>query len=138
MKQNLKNILLGTGIIVILAEVLYSCGGGSSYGGGGGGGSTAAPGVFSLVNPADGLMGAGSTPVLSWTAEASATDYRVQVEAATGTFTGTLLINALENATTYSYTVPSGMLTMGIPYHWRVVAENIYGQSIAGPRTFTP
>lgn len=136
MKQNLKNILLSTGTIVLLAVILYSCGGGGY--GGGGGGSTAPPMAFNLVSPADLATNVTTTPTLSWTAEASATDYRVQVELATGNFTGTLLINAMENATTYSYMVPGGMLTMGIPYHWRVVAENIYGQSIAGPRTFTP
>lgn len=132
MKQNIKNILLSTGTIVVLAAVLYSCGGGSY----GGGGSTAPPMAFSLVSPADGAMGVGTTPTLSWTA-ASATDYRVQVDT-TGTFTSALLINAMVNATTYSYVVPGGMLTTGITYHWRVVAENIYGQSTAGPRTFTP
>lgn len=130
--------MLSTGILVILAAFLYSCGGGgSSYGGGGGGGGTAAPGAFSLVNPADGATSVGTIPTLSWTAEASATGYRVQVDTF-GTFTGTLIINALENATTYSYTVSSGTLTTGVQYHWQVIAENAYGQSTAGPRTFTP
>jgi hypothetical protein len=79
-----------------------------------------------------------TTPTLQWTAEASATGYRVQVDAS-GAFTaGTLLINALENATTYSYTVSSGTLTAGVPYRWQVIAENGYGQSTAGPRIFTP
>jgi hypothetical protein len=138
MNQNRKNIILGMGILVILAAVLYSCGGGGSYGGGGSGGSMAPPTAFSLVSPADGVMGVGTTPTLTWMPEANATDYRVQVDAS-GTFTaGSLLINAVENATTYSYAVPNGLLTIGIPYHWRVIAENIYGQAIAGPRTFTP
>jgi hypothetical protein len=140
MKQNFKNMLLSTGIIVILAAVLYSCGGGGGYGGGGGGGAMAPPpGAFSLVSPADNAMGVGTTPMLSWTADPNATDFRVQVDTS-GTFTaGSLIINAVESATTYSYSVPSGILSAGTTtYHWRVVAENIYGQSIAGPRTFTP
>jgi hypothetical protein len=136
MKQNIKNIVLSSGIIVILAAILYSCGGGSSYGGGGGGGPVA-PGAFSLVSPADGAPTVGTTPTLSWTAEANATGYIVQVDTS-GTFTGTLLINQQESATTYSYTVPSGTLTTGVLYHWQVVATNAYGQSKAGPRTFTP
>jgi hypothetical protein len=136
MKQNLKQIILGMGILVILAAVLYSCGGGSSYGGGGGGG-TAAPGAFNLVSPADGAPNVGTTPTLSWTAEASATGYIVQVDTF-GTFTGTLIINKQEGATTYSDTVSSGTLTTGVQYHWQVVATNAYGQSKAGPRTFTP
>jgi hypothetical protein len=61
----------------------------------------------------------------------------VQVDT-TGTFTGTLVINTTVNATTYSYTVPAATLTLGTVYHWRVIAENIYGQAVAGPRSFTP
>jgi hypothetical protein len=138
MKRNLKNIMLLAGLLAILSLVLYGCGGGgSSYGGGGGGTGGTAPGTFSLLSPADGATGAGTTPILTWTATTGATDYRVQVDTS-GTFTGTLLINASESATTYSYVVSSGTLTAGTTYHWRVVAENVYGQAIAGPRTFAP
>jgi hypothetical protein len=134
MKRNVKNIMLFAGLLV-LSVILYSCGGGSSYGGGGGGG-TAAPGAFSLLIPADNVTGVGTTPTLTWTPATDASDYRVQIDTS-GTFAGTLLVNAVENSSTYSYTVSSGTLTTG-PYHWRVVAENAYGQSIAGPRTITP
>jgi len=133
MKQNFKKMMIGTGILVILAMALYSCGGGS-YGGGGGG--AMAPGAFSLLSPVDLASSVTTTPTLSWTAQASATDYRVQVDT-TVAFTAPL-IDVVVSATTYSYTVPSGMLTAGTPYHWRVVAENAYGQFIAGPSTFTP
>lgn len=135
MKRNEKNMMLFAGLLVVLSVILYSCGGGSSYGGGGGG--TAAPGDFSLLVPADNVTGIGTTPILTWTPAANVIDYRVQIDTS-GTFTGTLLVNAVENSTTYSYTVSSGTLTAVMPYHWRVVAENAYGQSIAGPRTFTP
>lgn len=118
-------------LLVILAAVLYSCGGGG-YGGGGGGGMMAVtPGAFSLSSPADMAMGVGATPMLMWTASPNATDY-------TGTFSGTLAINASVGATTYSYVVSAGTLTSGTLYHWRVIAENTYGQAIAGPRLFTP
>jgi hypothetical protein len=62
----------------------------------------------------------------------------VQVDTA-GTFTGALVINVSVGATTYSYTVLlTDNLMTGTLYHWRVVAENVYGQAIAGPRSFTP
>ena len=138
MKRNVKNIMLFAGLLVILPVLLYSCGGGSSYGGGGGGGGTAAPGDFSLLTPADNVTGVGTTPILTWTPATGASDFRVQIDTS-GTFTASsLLVNAVENGTTYSYTVSSGVLTAGTPYHWRVVAENAYGQSVAGPRTITP
>jgi hypothetical protein len=83
-------------------------------------------------------MGVGTTPTLTWTASTVATGYRVQVDT-TGTFTGAFVINVLEGATTYSYTVlPTDNLVIGTLYYWRVVAENAYGQSIAGPRSFVP
>ncbi len=139
MKGNTKIPLLAAGALLALAVVLYSCGGG--YGGGGsyGGMGAVAPGMFSLSSPADGANPVGITPALTWTASANATDYLVQVEAATGNFTGTLLINKKVGATIYTYTVltTDGLVT-GTAYHWRIVAENIYGQAIAGPRTFTP
>jgi hypothetical protein len=82
-------------------------------------------------------MGVGATPTFAWTISSGAADYRVEVDT-TGTFTGPFVINAMVNGTTYSYTVPAATLTLGTLYHWRVVAENIYGQAVAGPQTFTP
>ena len=126
------------GLLVILAAALYNCGGGSSYGGGGGGGGLSAPGVFTQTSPADLATSVGTTPTLIWTPSPGAADFRVQVDT-TGTFTGTLIINAVVGGTTYSHTVlPADNLVGGTQYFWRVIAENIYGQSIAGPRSFTP
>jgi hypothetical protein len=136
MKQFLKIRPLMAVLLVILVSALYGCGGGSSYGGGGGGG--AVPGAFMLTSPVDLATGATTTPTLTWTPSTSATGYRVQVDT-TGTFTGVLVINGVVGATTYSYTVlPADNLVGGTIYHWRVVAESIYGQAIAGPRSFTP
>lgn len=139
MKQLKKSSYLMAGLLVVLAVVLYSCGGGGGgYGGGGGGGSVAAPSMLALTSPADKVMNVGTTPTLTWTQSAGATGYRVQVDT-TGTFTGVLVINVLEGPTTYSYTVlTTDNLVIGTLYYWRVVAENTYGQSTAGPRTFTP
>jgi len=132
MKTNTKILIVAAGL---MAAVLYSCGGGGLYGGG----TTmaTAPGGFSLTAPADGAMATGATPLLSWTAAPNTSDYRVQIDTA-GTFTGTLVVNSTVGATTYSYQVSAATLTLGTLYHWRVIAENIYGQSVAGPRAFTP
>ena len=130
---------LMTGVAVLLAATLYSCGGGGgSLYGGGGGAMAAAPGMFTLTSPADLATGVTTTPTLTWTPSTGATSYRVQVDT-TGTFGGTLLINVVVGATTYSYTVlMTDSLVGGTQYHWRVIAANIYGQATAGPRAFTP
>jgi hypothetical protein len=99
--------------------------------------STTAPGAFSLSTPADGAIGVGTTPALTWTPSTIAADYRVQIDT-TGTFTGTLVVNAVVGSMTYTFGVPAGTLTPGTMYFWRVIAENIYGQAIAGPSSFTP
>jgi trimeric autotransporter adhesin len=138
MKQNSKIRFLNAGILLALAVVLFSCGGGGSYsGGGGGGGAAMAPGLFNLSSPADGATGVGTTLMLTWSPSPSASGYRVQVDTV-GTFSGTLVINVLLGSTTYSYSVPAGTLTPGTKYFWRVIAENIYGQEVMGPFSFTP
>ncbi len=135
MKKKLTIKLLAAGILFTLAAVLYSCGGGGYGGGSGGNTMTTAPGMFSLSSPADTAAGVGTTPTLMWTPAVNAADYRVQVDTA-GTFAGTLVINVLTGAMT-SYPVPASMLSPGTKYFWRVIAENIYGQSVAGPFSFT-
>jgi hypothetical protein len=135
MKQNLTIRTLTAGILLSLAVILYSCGGG--YGGNTTYGMTTPPGAFSLSSPANLATSVTATPTLTWTPSTSATDYRVQIDT-TGTFTGALVINAVVGATTYSYMVPASTLTLGTPYFWRVIAENVYGQAFAGPRSFTP
>jgi hypothetical protein len=109
MKRNIKILALNAVILIVLATILYSCGGG---GYGGGGRMVVSPGAFSLSSPSDGAMGVGATSTLMWTASPSATDYRVQVDT-TSTFSGALVINASLGATTYSYIVSSGTLTLG-------------------------
>ncbi len=126
--------------ILFVSFLIVSCGGGG-YGGGGGGGmvSTSPPGAFSLMNPsvADMAMNVGTTPTFAWGVSSNASDYRVQVDT-TGTFSGPFIINKTVGIV-YSYTVlASDGLILGTTYHWRIVAENIYGQAVAGPRTFTP
>jgi len=128
-------------LLATMSVMLVSCGGGgySSNGGYGGTMSTAAPGAFSLMgpSPANGMTGVGTTPTFAWQPSPNAADYRVEVDE-TGLFTGPFTINTTVGATTYTYMVTASTLTTGTTYHWRIVAENIYGQAVAGPRTFTP
>ena len=133
MKRNLTIRTLTAGILLSLAVVLYSCGGGGLYGGNG---ATMAPSAFTLSSPLDGATGTGATPTLTWTPSTSAASYRVQIDT-TGTFAGTLVVNVPVGATA-SYMVSASTLTLGTPYSWRVIAENVYGQAVAGPRSFTP
>jgi hypothetical protein len=133
------NRLLFAMLLVMAGIVLVSCGGG--YGGGGSYGgtmNTAAPGAFSLMapSPASGSTVTTTPPTFGWSPSANAADYRVQVDT-TGTFLATsLIINTTVGATTYTYPV-TATLTAGPTYHWQIVAENIYGRAVAGPRTFT-
>jgi hypothetical protein len=136
MKRDRKIGLLAGGILFFLAVVLYSCGGGGSYGGGGGM-VAVAPGAFSLSSPPDGAAGVGTTPTLQWMPAAYVADYRVQIDTV-GTFSGALVINTTVSAMTHGYPVPAATLSPGTTYFWRVLAENIYGQAVAGPRSFTP
>jgi len=135
MERNRIISALTAGIFLLSAVVLYSCGGGGLYGSG----STAptAPGAFSLGSPADGAIAVGATPTLTWTPAARASQYRVQIDT-TGTFAGPLDVNATVSAAMQNYIVSAGTVTAGTTYSWRVIAENIYGQSVAGPRTFSP
>jgi hypothetical protein len=137
MKQKLKILTLTAGVLFTLAVVLYSCGGGGGLYGNDTAGMATAPGAFSLSSPADLATGVTATPTLSWTPSTNAANYRVQIDTA-GTFLGVLVINVLEGATTYSYLVSGSTLTLGTKYFWRVIAENVYGQAVSGPRSFTP
>ncbi|HTG00463.1 MAG TPA: hypothetical protein VK654_07750 [Nitrospirota bacterium] len=125
--------------LLVASLAMFSCGGGGGgYGGGGGGNSIAAPGAFSLIapSPADTATSVGTTPTFAWTASSDATVYSVQVDT-TGAFTGPFVINVALNAPTSSYSVPASTLSSGTTYHWRILAQNAYGQAVAGPRTFT-
>ena len=137
MKQIIRYRILTVGMLIVLAVILNSCGGGGY--GGGGGMAVSGAGAFSITapSPADGSMAVGTMPTFAWTASSGASDYRVEIDT-TGTFTGPFVVNTTVTSATFSFTVPAATLTMGTTYHWRIVAENIYGQAIAGPRTFIP
>jgi hypothetical protein len=135
MKRSRMMGYLTAGALVLLILTLMSCGGGGY--GGGGGGMGLVPAAFSLSSPADMVTGATTTPTLTWTGSLYAADYRVQIDTV-NTFTSpVLVVNAVVAAPTMTYTVPVSTLTSTL-YYWRVIAENAYGQAVAGPRSFTP
>lgn len=127
-------LFLTAGVLMILAVTFVSCGGGG-YGGGGGSGSGLAPAAFTLSAPPDLATGVTTTPTLVWTASLYASDYRVQIDTIS-TFPAPI-VNTTVPAPTLSFTVPVSTLT-STRYSWRVIAENMYGQAVAGPRSFTP
>jgi hypothetical protein len=122
--------------VVLMAGTLVSCGSGGY--GGGSGGTAFPPAAFTLSSPANMAMGVTTTPMLTWTASLYAGSYRVQIDTV-NTFTSVpLVVNTVVAAPTMNFTVPGGTLTPATLYFWRVVAENAYGQAVAGPRSFTP
>jgi hypothetical protein len=94
------------------------------------------PAAFTLSAPADLATGVTTTPMLTWTTSLYASDYRVQIDTI-NTFPAPV-VNTVVAAPTTNFTVPGSTLAPATQYHWRVVAENAYGQAVAGPRSFTP
>jgi len=83
-----------------------------------------APAAPHLVSPAHDAVLPALTPTLSWTAVPGATEYKVYIWLASDT-TQLFLVNEVVTAT--SYTIPSGVLTTGVPYYWTVIAGNSFG-----------
>ncbi|MGA2669654.1 MAG: hypothetical protein ABSF32_12195, partial [Ignavibacteria bacterium] len=89
--------------------------------------TTQAVGVPSLLTPVNGAVGQLLTPLLDWSDVASATSYRVQVS-----------IDSLFSSPVFDtsgvaisqLTIPSGKLTNGTVYYWRVNASNSGGTGL--------
>jgi photosystem II stability/assembly factor-like uncharacterized protein len=79
-----------------------------------------------LISPLNGAISQSNTPKMKWSNISNASSYRIQVSSdsnfATTTWDTTGLIID-------SVTVPSGKLTNGIKYYWRVNATNTAGTS---------
>jgi hypothetical protein len=131
--RDIKKVPLFAIGLLFASLLVVSCGGGGEMV------STSPPGAFSLMSPspADMATGVETMPTFAWGVPSNASDYRVEVDTA-GTFTGPFVINKTVGIA-YSYTVlTTDGLMLGTMFHWRIVAENIYGQAVAGPRTLTP
>lgn len=80
------------------------------------------------ANPANGAGNVGTNPTLSWSS-LGATSYKVYF----GTQSNPPLVNS--NVTQDSY-VPSGPLTNGSTYYWKIEAVNAYGSTVGSIWSF--
>ena len=84
------------------------------------------PNVPALLSPINGAMNQTQTPTMKWNIAARATSYRLQISA-DSTFASTTMDSA--GITRDSVKVPSGKLSDGVKYYWRVNATNSAGTS---------
>jgi hypothetical protein len=97
-----------------------------------------APGVFSLVTPTSSTTGVLFTPSFAWQSSDGATTYTFQL-AGSSAFSSLSYENAAIPAGTTGLNLPSGVLSAGTQYFWRVTAVNSAGSTTAvnAPFDFT-
>lgn len=88
------------------------------------------PGAFSIISPSNGATGTSLTPTLAWNTSSNATSYSVTVDT-DAAFTPPAVYSS--STASNSVGVPSGTLTEGTPYFWRVVATGPGGSTTATP-----
>lgn len=93
------------------------------------------PGPFTLSAPADGENTPALPLSLSWADAAGETAYLVQI-ATEAAFTNVVHASPNLAADVTSYAVPTGVLTPGTPYYWRVTASNPGGTTLASNAPF--
>lgn len=106
---------------------------GNGDGDGDGGTVVQPPATPSLGSPADSAQDLLPTLTLAWSAAARATTYTVQVST-TPDFATTAFSQAGIAGT--SVAIPTGRLSPGMNYFWRVLAINSAGQTPSAVRTF--
>ncbi|HNR90987.1 MAG TPA: immune inhibitor A [Dokdonella sp.] len=84
--------------------------------------SVVAPGAATPSLPANGAVGIGYTPTLSWSAGSDAQEYRLEVS--TDPFFATTLIDQLVTGTSYTVSTPLAANTV---HYWRVTPGNFCG-----------
>lgn len=84
--------------------------------------SVVTPGAATPVAPANGAIGIGYTPTLSWTAGSAAMEYRIEVATDAG-FTD-IVIDQVVAGTSYTFT---SALDPNVVHYWRVGASNYCG-----------
>lgn len=102
--------------------------------GDGGGTPVTAPAAPGLVGPANGATGVLPTLTLTWGAAARATTYTVQVST-NAEFTTLAFTQA--GVTGTSLPIPTGRLSAGTSYFWRVISINSAGQAPSASRAFS-
>jgi hypothetical protein len=81
-----------------------------------------------LISPANNAIVSTLSPTLSWTAVPGATEYYVTLWIGDGS-PGIHIYLVHEMINTTSYSVPSGVLSFGVKYGWKVSAVNSLGRS---------
>jgi photosystem II stability/assembly factor-like uncharacterized protein len=83
------------------------------------------PSAPTLASPANNSVNISPTPTLTWNVSSGATQYKVQIS----TVPIFSVISDSATITSTNYSVPSGKLSPGYTYYWRVNASNNYGTS---------
>ena len=86
------------------------------------------PSTPSLTSPSNGATGVSLTPTFQWTASSGTSPITYTLQISTSSNFSPLIFSTSGISTT-SYTLPSGNLTNGITYYWRVQATNSCGNS---------
>ncbi len=93
------------------------------------------PGVFELTSPGDGSEPVGLFPLsLQWTASADHDGYVVQI--ADDPSFNPIAFSFPADASATSYEVQIALLQYGHEYHWRVIASNATGDTVASNAPF--
>jgi hypothetical protein len=98
-------------------------------------GAGSAPGAFVLATPVSGATGVSPTTPLTWSDAAGETSYVLEIDTESG-FGAPLSYSVTLTAGTTSHAVPSGTLSAGASYFWRVRAVNSSGVTVAGNAPF--
>lgn len=95
------------------------------------------PGTFTLLSPSNNSTGITTTPTLTWTPSSQALNYIVQIDTKT-TFNKPLTYDTssdeqLVSILTTSHTIPTEgiLISGGVRYYWRIIAQNTGGTQIA-------
>ncbi len=98
--------------------------------------SPSPPGTFGILLPSNGDV-TSLQPTFSWSASNGVNTYTIQIDTEISFASPLTHETAGISKDTRSYTVPSGALTSGIKYYWRVKAINSAGETAASNSPFS-
>lgn len=95
------------------------------------------PGAVGLIAPSNNAVNVPLDQMFDWTAEVKSTDFVVLYVDDEPGFSTPIVQEFQLRKTMKAYTLPSGVLTSGTTYYWRVVAYNSVGATNSPTYTFT-